>query len=49
MLLIPTLVDGSVTLAHGKSLPIPGGQSARRYIFSECWRTGMVQILTVIG
>ena len=33
----------------GKFLPISGGQSARRYLFSEGWRTGMVQILTVIG
>ena len=33
----------------GKFLPISGGQSARRYICSKGCRTGMVQILTVIG
>ena len=33
----------------GKFLPISGGQSARRYICSRGCRTGMVQILTVIG
>ena len=29
--------------------PISGGQSAHRYIYSKGWRTGMVQILTVIS
>lgn len=46
----PIPADGSVTLAPTKvPFRISGGQSARRYIFSEGWRTGIVQILTVIG